>query len=423
MVLTPGNSHQESALLSAEDPIPSLDPRATFRAYLIRNARYALRQIQEPLTSEHLSAILQALDFALACPQAWPEARALLIALAPLMAHRNLHAVWLDMLNRGLAQAQKHGDSEGEMMLHFYLGDFLRRMDRGEEAQHHLQRALHMATDLDHRQWRVRAANRLAMLWRRQRRWTEAKNLLREVETWLKEVDMPWEEGYACLTWGALHFDQRRWQDALQALRCSVEQWTVTQDRRMKARALMNLAPVLRRLGRAEEAESYLRDAIETLSPEGDSVALGVAYMNLGVTLGEHLDRFEEALLSYRQAERIFRAFGDEFHLNMVITDIGRAFFGLERWPEAIRTLQQAVARWEAQDDLSRRINAQATLIAALCEMGEREEAWHMLAKARADAQRLPPAQRAAREDALAQVEAMMRQREDCARANAGAQR
>ena len=399
-------------LLSDEGPVPTLDPVATFRTYLIRNARHALRQIREPLTSERLSAILQALDFALAYPQAWPEARALIASLAPLMAHRNLHAAWLDMLNRGLAQARKHGDREGEIMLHFYLGDFLRRMDRGEEAQRHLQRALHMATDLDQWIWRVRAANRLAMLWRRQRRWSEAENLLRQVEVWLREEAMPWEEGYACLTWGALHFDQRRWQDALQALRCSVERWTATQDNRMKARALMNLAPVLRRLGRAGEAARYLREAIETLSLEGDSVELGVAYMNLGVTLSDHLDRPEEALLGYRQAERIFRAFGDEFHLNMVITDIGRAYFDLKRWPEAIRTLQQAVARWEAQGDLSRRINAQAALIAALFETGEREEAWRMLAKARADAQRLPPAHRAAREDALAQVEAMMRRRE-----------
>lgn len=405
-------------MFSSEGPIPPLDPGATFRTYLIRNARHALRQIREPLTFERLSTILQALDFALAYPQAWPEARALFAALAPLMAYRNLHAVWLDMLNQGLTQAQQHGDSEGEIMLHFYLGDFLRRMDRGEEAQHHLQRALHMATDLGLRVWRVRAANRLAMLWRRQRRWSEAENLLREVETWLKEGDMPWEEGYACLTWGALHFDQRRWQDALQALQCSVARWNAISDHRMKARALMNLAPVLRRLGRAEEAEKYLRDAIEALASEGDSVALGVAYLNLGVTLSDHLNRPEEALLCYRQAERIFRAFGDDLHLNMVITDIGRAYFDLKRWPEAIRTLQQAVARWDVHGDLSRRINAQAALIAALYEIGKREEAWRMLTKVRADAKRLPPAHRVAREDALAQVEAMMKRREGHARSS-----
>lgn len=384
-----------------------LIPSQVFRTYVRRNALYALQWTQGPLPPDRLSLVFQALDFALSMEETWPQARALLLALAPPMSQKAYHTQWLAMLEQGLEQARTLGDEEAVMLLSWYAGEWYRHLTQYPQAQEHLTRALDLASLRDDRFWKAKAANRLASLAYYQGRFQEAERLIRLAQQNLAEEELE-EQGYACAVLGGVRFTQRQWQGAYRYLCCALDRWNQTARPRLRAQGLMNLAPVTRRLGRVEEAAHYLEEAIATLEAEGPSILLGVAHMHLGVLLDDDADRPEEALQHHRRAEALFRRFRDSRHLAMATTNLGRAYFNLARWSQAIETMEQAMAAWEAQGDPVRKLRAQAVLIAALAKTGELSRAQQLLQRGYEDISRLSSPQREVLADVFSQVEARM---------------
>ncbi|MCP4289822.1 MAG: hypothetical protein GY792_36285, partial [Gammaproteobacteria bacterium] len=67
---------------------PQTDYPALFRAYVVRSMaqlRVELSEVGSILSADEQEQALHALSFALKLPEAWPETRALLLAIAPKM--------------------------------------------------------------------------------------------------------------------------------------------------------------------------------------------------------------------------------------------------------------------------------------------------------------------------------------------------
>jgi len=359
-------------------------PSELLARYVVRNARYVLDVLAQTgphLSDQQVEMALQALDFTLERQDTWPQARALLLALAPIMENKGHDAWWQHFLESGLAVSQEMGDEEGEMYLRYHLGILWSHRARYEEAIAQHERGLALAQRRNQRRWQVRFASRLASHGRHLRRWEEAEAWLRQAQALIQPEDLE-EQGYLFLVQGAIALDRREWKQAYAHFRKSLAAWQACGDNIQIAKAYANLGLVARRLQRIEEAETYLRQAVQRLETSQNPRLLAVARMNLGALLAD-VDRAEEGLVFLREAEAFFRRVQDPMRQAMTAIDLGRAYYALQEWEQAVAALSLGRELWQGLGNLPRTLNAQAGLAAACARHGEFDRARALIQDAR----------------------------------------
>ncbi len=407
----PVPSYSSKLLAGVEEVSESMDtmnmttafnPPATFRAYILRNAEYALTLVSRPLTTENLKVVLQALQYVLQLGEGWQIAKALITQLGPQMDRLGAFSVWLPLLEQALIQAIRLKDRESEMVFRFYIGRLLMQMARFEESLLHHETGLEIADELEDTYWRIRFYNRLGFLLRRKRKLAEAEQMVMYAQYLMSEQDID-EQGYACLVLGAIRYDQRRWQEAYQHFQCSLEKWYRGSDERKVAHALSNLGLAAMKLERLTEGEMYFLRAIELLEHLGDPHSLGIVCLNLGLLLSED-DRPIESLPYLRRADTLFRMSQDRWHLAMVATNLGRTYYELEHWSDAVNAFEVSLALWRELEQLSKELNAYVGLAAALAQVGEIDRSRELVAEGTSKLPQLPEDDRAFLTDAFERV-------------------
>jgi len=369
----------------------SLDLPVLFDDYIVRNAAYALQAVQKTdatLDQAQCEMALQALHWALARDEAWCAARDLLLALAPFLERTGPRRVWLSFLESGLIRSQQAGDAQAEIAIRYHLGALLQQMARLDDAVIQFQAALTLARTGGERLWRVKLYKRLGYSLRRQRRWPEAEEMVERARALMSEEDLS-EQGYACLTLGAIQLDQRQWRQARDHFRCSLQRWRQTGDERRMVWAHINLGMTAWRLHLSAQAESHFRDAIHLLEHLDDPNTLAVVNMNMGGLLGD-ADRADEALPYLRRAEAIFRRLNSRSRLAMVATNLGRAYYELTQWPRAVAAFEFSMTQWRELGNKARELNAVAGLAAALAQQGDAARARALVAAGMQELDALP---------------------------------
>ena len=391
--------------MNAPAPIP-----APPDAYIIRNARYALTQVQmagATLGAQERSMALQALAFALSRAAVWPQARDLLLTLAPIMATAATPELWQSFLEKGLARSVASDDARTQIALHLHLGELLQQMGRHQQALEHFDAALPLARRQQRQRWQARLLNRRGESLRRMQRWPQAEQAVHAALALLAEDDWA-EQGYAAIALGAIHHDQRQWQQMWRHFRRGVQCWRHNGDERQMAKALVNLGVAATRLGRIAQAETHYRQAIALLETSPDPPTLAIARMNLGAMLTDG-NRAQEGLDYLRQAEVWFRAQQASSRQAMIATNLGRAYYELQRWPQAAEAFRASRDLWQELGGHAQALNASAGLAAAWVQMGDLPQARAIVQEGQKSLAALPsPARRNFLQDVFQQVQEMI---------------
>lgn len=340
-----------------------IDYSARFRGYIAKSAQYllvAVRQAGPILSPGDRDQALHTLSYALKLSELWPDARALLLSMAPKMEQAGYRDEWMPYLEQGLRQSRQLGDAVATGELHLQLGLLYQLRSKYGPAREHLEASATEFERLNARRDQAWALNRLAYVARLQRRFEEATRLAETALRLLGEEDE--ERAFSYYVLGLIAFDNRAWQEALDHTQKSFNLWEQVNNRRMMGRNLLCLGAVSEKMKRFPAALSACQQAISLFDEDQDFFYKAIAQMNLGnVYLA--LEQFSDALENYKLAERIFRQVQDLLHLAMVNHNMGLTYRRLQEWFMAKEAYSTAI-EWH------RRVGNIALLVGSMDGLG-----------------------------------------------------
>lgn len=314
-----------------------------FREYVRRSVRRALaeaRAAEGGLPAEQREQALQTLTFALDATDGWPEARDLLVALAPKLDRAGWREEVVPYLLRGIAVSESTGDDLGLAELRLQLAMVHMVMGKLDEAYGELIASAADFDRLEDRRNRARALNRAAYVARMQRRYPEATALVETAAALVEPGDA--EEAYGDFVAATLALDAEDWTRAMTGFNKSLAGWERLGDTTMIARNLTNLGIALRGAGRAGEAVACYERAIELMEQGDDDINVAATRMNLGNvfwTTGQPV----RALEQYRRAELVFRQANDQLRMASITQNMGLAYTDLGEFELAQAMFQTSI--------------------------------------------------------------------------------
>ena len=338
-----------------------------FTASLVRGLEGLLGML--PADAGHLpdaetfTLALHLLDFALESEAVWPQAREVLLRLAPQMEQAGYRDNWQPYLERAIATAPSLQDSVAVGELAFYLGRLHELRGRFAEAQAALAQSATIFARLQSPQDEARSISRRAYVARLQQQYDEAQELVAQAQG--LAPDDPLSQATCYLTLGTVAFDRRQWVEATAYLQKAVALWETNSDRRMVALSLRNLGPALHMQKRYGEAIDCYERALDIFQELPDPVNQAVTQMNLGI-IHSLQGRDGDALALYNKAEVVLRRVEDTPRLANLLANQAISCRHLARWDEAESRAREAIALALFLGNLPSVINATDTLIYAL---------------------------------------------------------
>ena len=141
---------------------------------------------------------------------------------------------------------------------------------------------------------------------------------------------------------GVLLNNLKRYDEAEEAFRRSIEIGVQLGDERGVAMALNSLGGVLQRQGRFDEAEKEFRDSIEIDEKLGNKRGMAMTLNSLGGVL-QRQGRFEAAEDTFRRSIEIGVELGDERHLAMALNSLGGVLQRQGRFEAAEDTFRRSI--------------------------------------------------------------------------------
>jgi DNA-binding SARP family transcriptional activator len=169
--------------------------------------------------------------------------------------------------------------------------------------------------------------------------------------------------------------------DAERCFTEALEIWRRTGDRMAETVALNGMAVNLYTQGRLEEAVDCQRATLTVLADLGEqrSSSAGTALNNIAEMLGR-LNRHDEALACAKQAVAIYQEIGDPFAVSITETTLAQTCLALGRHEDALRHCQRALtARHDTVGESASRADALCCMASALAALGrpaEARDAW-----------------------------------------------
>lgn len=371
--------------LSASADTYSVDPyladpyQRLFVAHITRSAGLALKQLDDvaAVPSPELRAqALLTLGYALRPRPVWPQARAMLLKLAPLMEQTGHWEEWAPFLEQGIEQSRKLNDTEALAELRVCLGNLRRRQSKLQEAADLLARAAETFQALNLPRRRAVALSRLANVARTQRDYARARQLLDTARA-LLPADDP-ELGYCYFVQGQVAIEDLDWTEASAALQQARTLAERHGDARMRALILLNLGRVCEQQRDFPAAIQHYTQAMAIFDHNQDPVHLAVTQMNLGLVY-MYAEAPDQALDYYRQAESTLRKLGDRRYLAMVYNNLGMLYRDLGQWDDAEEALHAGIAIWRELGDRLARLNVEGNLAITYLRQGRYAQATQLL--------------------------------------------
>jgi len=321
------------------------DYPAQFRRYIHWGIEHVLQKVQPHV--DHLPDALREeawtlLSFALGVAEAWPTARALLLALTPHMEYGGWWNEWIPYLERGIQQSERNDEPTTAAELWLRLGVLYRSLANYKQARACLQVSSQRYAALQDRYNQARALNRLAFLARMAGDDKEALATVNKALVLLHDGEQECAISYSIL--GAVAFDQREWQTAADYFQQALALHQKYADTRLLAWALEDLAGALCMQEKFDDAIAGYQRALGLLDSRHVPTQAAVTKMNLGAV---HLSigQPDKALALFIQAEPIFQAIQDERRLAMIYTNMGIAYRDQQQWEKAQIAFGKSISR------------------------------------------------------------------------------
>ncbi len=130
-------------------------------------------------------------------------------------------------------------------------------------------------------------------------------------------------------------------------------------DNKVKADAILQLGRLYRSLGSGVEANAFFNEAAKLFQDSGLSRDAAISFLNAGQSSSSQTD----ALSNFRNALILTKAIGDTKLEVSALIEMGRVFYGLGDYPEAVKTYEGALK-------ISREMDYKDKIAAALDNMG-----------------------------------------------------
>jgi tetratricopeptide (TPR) repeat protein len=352
---------------------------AVFRQYIQRSAQIALEAVRSAgpvLPAEQREQSLHTLEFAMGMPEAWPEARDLLIDLGPRLDRAGMRQDAVQFLQRALEQCEAIGDAAGQGEFEVQLGMLRLAAGRMEEARALFRSGAARFAALGDRHKEARALNDWAYLEFLQQRTDSAAHLVQQAMSLVSPDDS--ETTFGQFVLGCLAMERRDWAAALDCFQQALAGWRRHSDPVMEARSLTNLGAAQRGLGLFDAAIGSFTEAIALMETLGDPVNQAITRLNLG-NLYWAKGEPQQALALFVQAEPVFRQTEDDLRLAGVNNSLGVVSLQLGQVEQARAALTASIALSRKAGDRRRAANALDTLGELHMRQGEPAAAlaWH----------------------------------------------
>lgn len=337
---------------------------ALFRHYIQRSTQATLAAVQSAgpaLPAEQREQSLHTLEFAMELPESWPDARDLLLILAPRLDQAGIRQDTVPYLQRGIERCQAAGDLAGQAALELQLGTLLSVMGSMDEARSLFMASAARSEAIGDRHNQARALNSWAQLDRLQQRSDSAAQLVQQAMRLAPADDT--EATYGQYILGTLAVDRRDWPEALDYFEQALAGWQRHGDPVMAARSLTNLGTAQRGAGQYDAAIASFTQAMALMEELDDPVNQAITRMNLG-NLYWAIGQPQQALDHFVLVEPVFRRTHDQLRLARINANMGIVLLQLGQWAQAHAALTTAI-------DLNRAIGDRRGAANALDSLGE----------------------------------------------------
>jgi tetratricopeptide (TPR) repeat protein len=369
--------------VSQATSVYEFDYSAYFHQRIIRSIQYVLSCLQQAAESLSLDDREQAwhtLSYSLKLPEAWPDTREVLLALAPQMEQAGCRDEWMPYLKQGIRQSQQVGDVTTEAELRFQLGILHQLRGQYDLARGQLQASADMFAYLEAPLNQAQALSRLAYVARLQRQFEEATALVRMALELIHEENS--ERAYCWLVLGTVALDRQDYPEARGFFEQSLSLWEQAGHQRMVGWSLINLGLTLEYMKAHEEAQHICQKAISVFEEVQDPVHRALAQMNLGL-VSFSLDQPMEALNLFLGAKRVFHQTQDQLRLALVTHNIGRAYRLLKEWTKAEEAYRLSIEYKAAIGNVASLVNSMDGLGLLYLEQRQAEKAYALFEEAR----------------------------------------
>lgn len=330
----------------------------TFRTYIQRTVDYALNEVKQspPILPDNVRInALHALDYGLDYAECWKETSDLLLTLAPKMELAGVRDTqWIESLSDGLKSSRERQEDRTTSSLALNLGMLYRFQSDFPQAIGALEEAVEKAKEIGDRVLAAQALNELAWVEQLQHRHEEATAHANEALALSDKNSI--EHGMSLRVLGMIAFQKIELKKAEELHRASLTNFQQNGDDRRSAWALQNLALVLRRQERFDEALLKSQQAADILHQVNDLHHWTIAKTNLGVVYSQ-LEMYETALSHLLEAEKWISQSQNMLQWANVSNSLGLVYFRLNRLENAKQAFQNAISLFNKLGDDEWRIN------------------------------------------------------------------
>jgi tetratricopeptide (TPR) repeat protein len=331
---------------------------ALFKTYVVRSVQATLARVNaetHTLPEEGRERALHVLTYAFKLPEAWPHTRELLLALAPKMDPVGHGSDWLACLTQGAHYSNEYGDTEAAAEFSWQLGYLYRQQSQFEAACRWLQASADCFTKVNQTRGKARALNEMAFVAWLQHHHRAASQLAERALSLLGETDP--ERAMSYRVQGLIAIDHDRWQEAEVLFDGALQLSEKQENGQRIAWCLQNLGYALRGQKRFAEAIDCFERASTILESIQDRYHWAIVQMNIGLLHFYH-NQPGEALRHHTQALEVFRKAKDNLNLAKLYTNLGLAYWALNKWSQAEQAFLNSVNLYTDLGDESWRLNA-----------------------------------------------------------------
>ena len=322
---------------------------------------------------------LHVLDHAFRIAEAWPDTRALLLAMSPQMEQGGNWRDWLSYLQGGIVHSRPHNDLDAEAAFNLHLGTLYRLLGEYDQAKIcFISSVVHFKRQ-NYRPRLGKALNQLAYLYCLQSQYTKSGNIVHVVEQSLDETDS--ELANCHLVRGMIAYEFRDWGDAASHFQHAVEIWEKVDNKREIARNLRNLGAVWNALGQRKRSVDFYTKALALFQEVDDPVQHASTKMNLGI-LYYLQGQFQEAKELYNAIEPTFHQVQAKLLLARLQTNQAQTYRELHKWEMAKYVCLSSIKLWQELGNTRWAVNAMDELGLIYKEQGELQKAVETFEKA-----------------------------------------
>ncbi|MCB0164070.1 MAG: tetratricopeptide repeat protein [Anaerolineae bacterium] len=338
-----------------------------FLTALLANIAYwqnnpAVQSLEVEALDQEREGLIRAIFYGLTAPEAWPAVGQLIETLSPYMERRGYWAVWQQVLDQALAQAQQRNDAARCVVFSLLLARLLQRQSKIKQTIHHYRWAINFARQAGSQYNEGRACTNLGYLYIELGQWFRAEVLCCYALGLFEQIKNEHGQAHTHNHLGILFTWQGIWHKAEHHLELACAVWQRMNDHHGLMRGLINLGSLYLLKQQPVRALSCLQDAADYANLTGDELELATIYMNQGIA-HQYNSNLVDAEHCIQRAEVIYHKFSNLPGLAQAWSNLGIACLEQGQIDEGGQFLLKSLDTWRKLNNRQGELKALAGLI------------------------------------------------------------